>query len=211
VPTVLAIETRVHGRFNGRPFDLRGGGEGRPYDGTITVELTSELGPVPFPMHLMDIPTLLGYPTFSRHQQGCFDLFKVSNGYEYQRHISYSGGGRSDSEHTVSYLGDTIVGDFHVEVEADVPDLTGSEPLVETMYPAGPGKIRSAFLAAWRTRDGSYFTGSVESEYRLTHNATLPWTQFRQVMFSSDHTQEQFRQSEEVNVFRSIPAFYATH
>ena len=209
IPTVLAIETRLHGRVNGKPFDLRGGGEGHPYDGTIQVEYVSELGPVPFPMHLMDIPALMGFPTFSRHQQGCFDLFKISNGYEYERDIQHPGGGHAHSEHTVSYLGDKIVGDFHVEAEVDAPDLVGVEPLVETMYPAGPGKVASTFLAAWRTRDGSYFTGSVQSEYRLTHNATLPWTQFRQVMFKSDHTQERFRQSEDLNVFRSIPAFWA--
>jgi hypothetical protein len=207
IPAVLAIQTRLYGTINGKEFDLRGGGEGRPYDGIIKVEYVSQLGPVHFPMHLMDIPAIMGYPTFSRHQQGCFDLFKLSNGYEYERHIAYDGGGRSDSVHKVTYLGDKIVGDFKVDAEVDAPTLTDVEPLVETMVPAGPGKVASTFWAHWRTREGCLFRGAVESEYRLTHNATLPWAQFRQVIFDSNHTQEVFRQSEELNVFRSVPQY----
>jgi hypothetical protein len=207
VPALLKIETRLYGQLNGKPFDLRGGGEGRPYDGLIKVEYVSELGAVHFPMHLMDIPAIMGYPTFSRHQQGCFDLFKLSDGYEYERHIAYDGGGRSDSVHKVTYRGDRIVGDFKVDAEVDAPELVDIEPLVETMVPAGSGKVASTFHAHWRTSDGSLFRGAVESEYRLTHNATLPWAQFRQVIFDSDHTSQRFRQSEELNVFRSIPQY----
>jgi hypothetical protein len=147
----------------------------------------------------------MGYPTFSTYHPGAFDLFKISDGYTYSRHFDFQNGGRMHTEHRVDYFGDHLKGDFQVvEGEVDIPDIIGCEPTIETFVPAGPGVVRSQFWMAWHLRDGGLFKTNVESEYRLTHNAGLPYMQFRYITFDGDYTETHIRQTERLNVFRDL-------
>jgi hypothetical protein len=205
-PDVMRHETRLWGTLNGVEFELLGGGVGEPFRGKIKTELRSTTGPVPVPMAVLDLEPIMGYPTFSNYQKGCFDLFKISDGYDYERHIRFEDGGRMESVHHVERHGDVMTGDFRVEGELNPPELGEIEPIMETFFPSGPGTIGSRFLAAWHRPDGGIYTASVESEYRLRHNAMLPWLQFRQIQFKTDHTQEVLRQSEDLTVVRDLAA-----
>jgi hypothetical protein len=162
-------------------------------------------------MHLLDIIAIMGYPTYSHYQEGCYDLFKISNGYEYERSIKYENGGHMKSLHKIKYEGGKLTGDFHVlEASAhDIPELVGIEPIAETYYPAGPGKIRSKLMIAWKTKEGKLFRAECDSEYRLSHKTELPFLQFRLINFKkTDHTSEVLDQAETLNVVRDIAGLF---
>src|SRR4051812_44263731 len=93
VPELLRHETRVHGTINGTPFELLGGGVGQPYEGRLSTRLETSGAPLHFPAALLDIVIVVGYPTYSNYQKGCFDLFKLSDGYEYERNFRFGDGG----------------------------------------------------------------------------------------------------------------------
>ncbi len=204
----LDQETHCHGTVNGQDFDLTGGGTGRPFEGHVDTSLNSTKGPMPFPPPLISPVLIMGYPTFSNYLRGCFDLFKISNGYEYERHFKFENGGTMDTVHKITYHGTKLTGDFKVtQAKVQLPKLATIEPTVETFMPAGPGKIRSKMLLAWRLEDGSLFSADIESEYRLTHTAELPWIQFRHIEFSAAYTPTTVKQSERLTVFRAGTAF----
>jgi len=204
VGDILNAETRLYGTVNGQAFELTGGGQGFPYKGELFTVLESTLGPLHFPMHLLDVPAMMGYPTFSKYHPGTFDVFKLSEGYEYERHMRFEDGGCFDSLHQIEYHGDKVCGDFHVEGTVDAPDIVGIEPVVETFIPAGPGRVQSKFVVAYHTSDGGMFLAEADNEYRLTHNVRLPRLQFRHVRFLTNHTQERLEQTDFLNVVRDV-------
>jgi len=192
--------------MNGAPFELVGGGVGKPYDGKLASRLTSKNGPLPFSMHLMDIVAIFGYPTYSCYHEDTTDLFKRSRGgYEYERHLKFENGGFMDTLHKITNDGTSLEGDFCVvDGQVEAPELIGIEPIVETFIPAGPGKIRSECVVAWRKKEGGIFSAKCSSEYRLRHDLELPYLHFRVVHFTTNHTQEILDQQETLNVFRHI-------
>jgi hypothetical protein len=205
VPDELEHRTTLYGTINGEDFKLVGGGKGRPYDGTISTSLRTNPGPVGFKVPVLNMFCVTGFPTFSAYKKGTEDLFKISDGYEYDRVLRFPEGGEIRGVHKVHFEGDNlIVGDFKVEGNVDAPELVGIEPVVETFVPAGKGKVKSSHTVAWKTADGGHFVAHGESEYRLKHDKELPGLQFRHIVFESKHTQETLEQSERLTVVRDI-------
>lgn len=203
IPEDLQHHTKIHGKVNGREFELVGQGSGRPYDGKLESHLSSTRGPLHFPMHLLDIVSIFGYPTYSKYHAGTKDLFKISDGYEYERNLTYENGGFMKTLHIITRQEDGLHGDFQVvDAQVECPELEGIEPISETFIPAGPGKIKSEAVIAWRTVGGGLFTATCKSEYRLKHNECLPYLHFRLVDFTTNHTQENLNQEESLNVLR---------
>jgi len=192
IPQRLRHRTRVTGVFNGKKFELVGGGKGKPHEGILDCKMKSQHGSVGFPMPLMNVIVIFGYPTYSKHVDA-FDVFKRSDGYEYERHIEFQDGGRMHSLHVVRYGGDGteryLNGDFEVEATAEVPeDISSLTPIVETFIPDGPGRVRSQFVLAWQRVCGKLFLANCESEYRLRHQLELPELLFRQAEFVKDRS-----------------------
>ncbi len=207
VPEQLSHQTTISGKFNGKSFELKGSGQGHPYEGKLQSRLESTKGPLHFPMHVLDIVAIFGYPTYSCYREGTTELFKISDGYEYERHIKFENGGYMDTLHKITRSDAGLSGDFRVlkgECQ-NMPELEAIEPIVETFIPAGPGKIKSKCVLAWRKVGGGYFMADCESEYRLKHSKELPALQFRSVSFQTSHTQEVLDQRENLDVFRSYP------
>ena len=207
VPEVLPHHTTIRGTFNGKNFELMGKGHGKPYEGMLESRLETKGPPLHFPMHLLDIVAIFGYPTYSHYHEGTVDLFKISDGYEYERHITYENGGYMDTLHTIVRKDDGLHGDFQVlrGENLQVPELECIEPISETFIPAGPGKIKSTCVLAWRKKGGGLFTAECKSEYRLKHNKSLQGIQFRLVNFTTAHTQTVLDQKESLHVIRSLP------
>jgi hypothetical protein len=206
VPEVLQHKTVISGTANGKQFRLAGEGEGRPYDGKLSSVLKSSNGPLHIPMHLLDIVAIFGYPTYSKYHEDTKDLFKISNGYEYEREIKYENGGYMKTLHKITRHSDHLSGDFKVlECTVDAPELECIEPIVETFIPAGPGKINSEAALAWRKKGGGFFTALCHSQYRLNHKESLPHVQFRVVHFDTNHSQEVLDQKESLHVIRHLP------
>jgi len=203
IPERLAIETTMYGSINGERFKLVGGGEGQPFAGVIHQVLNVNPTAVTFPMGLMDVPGVMGFPTFSRYLDGTTDLFKREPfSYEYKRRLRFQDGGVMESFHRVEYCEDRVVGDFRVEGEGiRATELGPIEPIVETFIPAGPGRIRSTFTVVYPTSDGPY-TAHAKSEYTLHHDGELPGVQFRHIEFTTNHSQETHDQTERLIVFR---------
>ena len=208
IPEELEHETTIRGAFNGEKFELKGKGRGRPYDGKLESRLETTSGQaLPFSMHLLDIVAIFGYPTYSKYQDGTTELFKSSDGYEYERHIKYENGGWMNTLHKIVWRDGRLNGDFQVldgECKT-MPELEGIEPIVETFIPAGPGKIKSRCVIAWRKTGGGLFTADCESEYRLKHSRSLPLLQFRMVEFNTNHTKMVLDQKETLDVIRTLP------
>lgn len=206
VPVELRHKTVISGTANGKEFRLEGEGVGRPYDGKLSSMLKSSTGPLHISMHLLDIVAIFGYPTYSHYHEDTKDLFKISDGYEYERDIKYENGGYMKTLHKISRHSDHLSGDFKVlECSVEAPELESIEPIVETFVPAGPGKIDSQAVLAWRKKGGGYFTGRCESQYRLNHKESLPHLQFRMVHFTTNHSQEVLDQKESLHVIRHFP------
>ena len=196
VPKSLEHRTIIQGQFNGQDFCLSGGGQGSPHEGTLSCKLSSTTGPVPFPMQIMNVIAIFGYPTYSKHIN-VFDIFKRSNGYEYELNIEFENGGHLHSLHIVRY--DDIdgkrylSGTFHVNAHnVQAPDdITNLSPILETFVPAGKGKVRSKFILNWNTSSGKPFLASCESEYRLRHQLELPQVMFRFAEFLQDRSTDE--------------------
>lgn len=197
IPKVLAHKTHLFGRINDDAFDLVGGGSGRPYDGTLNTHLTSVIGPVAFPMHILSPIAIMGYPTYSCYQKGASDLFKISNGYTYSRNLEFDCGGRMETKHTIVRTEDGLSGEFEVlQSSFSAPKIVDIEPCVETFIPSGPGRIKSFFTVRWGVEGGGTYSAKVNSEYRLNHSLELPSTHFRFVTFKTDHSATELRQDE---------------
>ena len=208
VPKQLNNTTTVSGTFNGKSFLLKGKGDGLPYDGQLHSRLETTTGPLHFPMHILDIVAIFGYPTYSKYHADAVDLFKISRGgYEYERNITFNEGGSMSTLQKIVSKDDGLHGDFKVTQGQcpNFPELEGIEPIVETFIPAGPGKIKGRCVVAWRKTGGGLFTANCESEYRLKHDKTIPYLQFRFVEFTTNHTQEVFDQKERHDVIRQLP------
>jgi hypothetical protein len=110
-----------------------------------------------------------------------------------------------NSHHRVDYHGDYLSGDFHIiDAKVDIPDIISCDPTIETFMPAGPGCIKSQFIMGWHLNGGGLFKATVSSEYRLTHNAGLPYFQFRYIIFDGNYEIDHIVQTERLNVFRDI-------
>lgn len=196
-PNTLHHETHTFGVINGEKFDLKGGGVGHPYEGTLNTELKSTHGRVNFQMFILGHVVIMGYPTFSNYQKGGYDLFKISDGYRYTRVFEFEGGGKMKTDHKIKRYPNKVVGEFEVrESNFNAPKLVAMEPLVETFYPKGPGKIESFMKGRWITEDGGIFSANIKSEYFLNHNLELPFPHFRFVKFVCHHTDEICKQDE---------------
>jgi hypothetical protein len=202
LPQQLSVETRIYGSINGERFELAGHGDGLPYKGVLSSRLQSTMGPVSFPLPLLPQLSSLGYQTFCKIEATCRDLFKVSSGYEYERHFTFEDGKTLRSKHKITSHHGKLVGDFFVQGDAPSLDLIDVEPLVEIWVPAGPGKIRGNMLMAWKVRSGSVTTAMVDSEYRLNHQMDLQFVHFRHAKFKISFTDEMLEVCERQVVFR---------
>jgi hypothetical protein len=208
IPGKLEQRTYLHGTVNGEAFAMRGGGMGAPHDGTVATELATNPGPVGFPMGLMAVCIIMGFPTFSKYPKGTHDLFKISDGYEYERHLRFEEGGTLDTISKVTYHGSRggdlqvryVEGDFEVNAQVDAPELVSIEPLVETFEPAGEGRIKSTFKVVWRTADGGTFTADADNVYKLKHKQALPFKHKRRIEFDTEFRQDRIRQSERLTM-----------
>lgn len=161
LPEKLRHITKISGIFNKQSFVLQGGGEGNPHKGILTCRLFSESGPVCFPMPMMNVVAIFGYPTYSQHLN-VYDIFKRSNGYEYERHIYFENQGYMHTMHHVRYSENedlqVLNGDFQVDAEVDFPnDIVSLNPILETFIPMGKGRVQSQFILSWRRKNGSCF------------------------------------------------------
>lgn len=123
-------------------FRLAGEGQGRPDDGKIGSVLKSTTGPLHIPMHLLDIVSLFGFPTYSNYHEDTKDLFKISDGYEYERSITYENGGHMKTLHKVTKHSDHLSGDFQVlECTAKHRSLSASSPLWKHSFQLAPERL----------------------------------------------------------------------
>ena len=102
IPVELPHQTVISCTANGRLFRLEGGGVGRPYDGKLGSVLKSTTGPLHITIHLLDIVAVFGYPRYSNYHEDTKDLFKISDGYEYERNIKYENGGHMKTLHKIT-------------------------------------------------------------------------------------------------------------
>jgi len=145
----LRHRTVLSGTANGKEFRLEGERVGRPYDGELSTVLKSSSGPLHIPMHLPDVVAIFGYPTYSNYHEDTKDLFKISDGYEYESDIKFENGGHVKTLHKITRHSDHLSGDFKIlECNVQSPELESIEPIVETFIPAGPGKINSQAVLA---------------------------------------------------------------
>lgn len=208
IPDKLEQKTFLHGTVNGENFKMRGGGMGAPHEGTVATDLVTNPGPVRFPMGLMAPCIIMGFPTFSKYPPGTHDLFKISDGYEYERHLRFESGGRLDTVSKVTYLGpkgdefhvQQVKGDFEVNGNVEAPELVSVDPLVETFEPDGKGQIKSTFRIVWRTKDGGTFEADANNVYHLNHKQELPFPHKRRIEFDAQFSQDRIRQSERLTM-----------
>jgi hypothetical protein len=208
IPDKLEQKTFLHGTVNGENFKMRGGGMGAPHEGTVATDLVTNPGPVRFPMGLMAPCIIMGFPTFSKYPPGTHDLFKISDGYEYERHLRFESGGRLDTVSKVTYLGpkgdefhvQQVKGDFEVNGNVEAPELVSVDPLVETFEPDGKGQIKSTFRIVWRTKDGGTFEADANNVYHLNHKEELPFPHERRIEFDAQFSPDRIRQSERLTM-----------
>jgi hypothetical protein len=209
IPATLEQRTVLHGTVNGESFKMRGGGMGAPHEGTVATDLTTNPGPVNFKMGLMAPCIIMGFPTFSKYPKGTHDLFKISDGYEYERHLRFENGGKLDTVSKVTYVGpkkaeefqvEHVEGDFEVNGNVEAPDLVSVEPLVEIFESDGPGEIKSTFKIVWRTADGGTFAAQADNHYHLKHKKELPFRHQRRIEFDAQFSPDRIRQSERLTM-----------
>jgi len=206
IPEMLQHVTKVWGKVNNKSFELIGGGVGEPFEGKLNCQLRTTQ-PLSFDIHLLNVLNM-GCPTFSCYQAGTYDLFKISNGYIFEREITYENRGSMKTRHTIKCDNSSKLYNEVEVLEADIgkiPKLVGIEPLVEQFIPAGPGKIRSIMNIVWRKESGGFFTANCVTTYHLNHKVELPWVEYRLIDFlHTKHTETTMDQAEAITVLRSF-------
>nr|BAU68609.1 fluorescent protein [Cribrinopsis japonica] len=92
----MRVKLNMEGSVNCRAFKCTGEGEGKPYEGTrsMNIEVT-EGGPLPFAFDIISHCFAYGQKMFIKHPKDIPDFFKQSfpEGYTWEREVTFEDGG----------------------------------------------------------------------------------------------------------------------
>lgn len=173
----------MQGAVNGHPFVITGEGEGKPYEGKHTINLTvQDGGPLPFSYDILTSAFQYGNRVYTKYPKDIPDYFKQSfpAGYSWDRCMTFEDGGICTVSSHIKIEGDYFIYDirFHgVNFPANGPVMQKKtlrwEPSTERMYVSDGvlmGDVNMALLLEGNKHHGCNF----KSTYKAKKDVVLP-------------------------------------
>nr|AAV66380.1 'pre-Red ancestor' ancestral fluorescent protein variant H05 [synthetic construct] len=112
IKSVMKIKLRMEGAVNGHNFVIVGEGEGKPYEGTQSMDLTVKEGaPLPFAYDILTTVFHYGNRVFAKYPKDIPDYFKQTfpEGYSWERSMTFEDGGICTATNDITMEGDCFI------------------------------------------------------------------------------------------------------
>ena len=200
----LKFTARLTGVVNGQPIKLYGTGRIVLSSGLTDGRYDLEEIPKRFRLPVLSTVLVTGYPNASFSQDRTPNIFS-GRSYSYERSIAFREGGELKLHASCTIDADRLTSTFRLMGHAELPELEGIDPLVESWEPVGPGRIRGQFTAAWPTPVGPVVAADVSTDYRIETDDVQAGLVHRFVTMSSHCSGSELRKVQHVRLFRRWP------
>jgi hypothetical protein len=203
VPREIVFIATVDGSLNSVPMRLHGQGTidhdvGRTEGAYVLTEAPPDFSP-----YLLGPMLITGYPNASRSAVGVENIFK-GRSYRYTRQIAFRTGERIQLAAECDLSDGTLRSRFTVSGDLPHESPAPLEPLIESWIPAGEGRIRGTFTAAWKRLDGQYLVADVTTDYDVDTLMSQQQTLHRYVRISTACKNGRVEKRQDVFLFRDI-------
>jgi Green fluorescent protein len=202
--TLIDFTALLDGDINSSTLDLGGHGIIDHQAGQTTGVYLIWKSPVEFSPYLLGPMLITGYPNASQSIDGAQNIFK-GRSYGYRRQIKFNSGHRLYLRAECDLCNRVLKSRFSITGAVPRVAISPLEPLVESWRPAGPGRIRGEFGAAWRKVDGDYLTADVLTDYEVDTNEQQENVLHRFVRMRTTVNGNEVRKSQKVMLFRELP------
>nr|QAU55049.1 green fluorescent protein [Fimbriaphyllia ancora] len=179
----MKIKLRMRGTVNGHNFVIEGEGNGKPYEGTQTIDLkVIEGAPLPFAYDILTPAFQYGNRAFTNYPADIPDYFKQTfpEGYSWERIMIYEDQGMCMATSHISLEGNCFFYDirFHgVNFPPNGPvmqkKIQKSEPSTEKMYERD-GMLKGDVNMALLLKGGGHYRCDFRSSYKAKKRVILP-------------------------------------
>jgi hypothetical protein len=180
----LTFRTQLSGNLNAQPLLVRGKGSIDETAGITDGEYELTSLPIGFPVELLVLMKVTGYPNASKAVGSAVNPFK-GHSYSYIRTIGVPGGNmilRSDVR-----IADRHLDSFFTIEGAFVPpgELGKVAPIKESWSRAPTGGIGGQFTAVWRNSSGGAYSAAALTAYDVPTTDVVPKNQFRDIYLTT--------------------------
>nr|AAV66368.1 'ALL-ancestor' ancestral fluorescent protein variant B08 [synthetic construct] len=179
----MKIKLRMEGTVNGHKFVIEGEGEGKPYEGTQTMNLKVKEGaPLPFAYDILTTAFQYGNRVFTKYPKDIPDYFKQSfpEGYSWERSMTFEDGGICTATSDITLEGDC----FFYEIRFDGVNFPPNgpvmqkktlkwEPSTEKMY-VRDGVLMGDVNMALLLEGGGHYRCDFKTTYKAKKGVQLP-------------------------------------
>jgi len=152
----------LRGIINDEPILVQG--EGTIEDGLTIGKYDLIKIPDLFNPYILKAMLITGYPNACASLDDSINVFKGSS-YTYQRKLVFNNGGVLQMTAVCNLTCDSLESIFTVKGILKCPELTSSEPIIETWEPIANNKLSGLFRITWKTKDGNFLSADAHSIY----------------------------------------------
>ncbi|CAH3155645.1 unnamed protein product, partial [Porites evermanni] len=200
----MKIKLHMDGDVNGYKFKIEGNGQGRPYEGVQTINLTvTNGGPLPFAFDILTAAFEYGNRVFTQYPPDIPDYFKQTfpDGYSWERTMEFEDGAKCEVKSVISL---PKAGCFEYKIVFNGMGFPPNgpvmqkktvkwEPSTEMMYMCG-GELKGDVNMALLLEDGSHH----RCDFKSTYKAKKPGIQLPKYHYI-DHRIEILEQKDNYN------------
>nr|AAK62982.2 green fluorescent protein [Montastraea cavernosa] len=183
IKPIMEIKLRMQGVVNGHKFVIKGEGEGKPFEGTQTINLTVKEGaPLPFAYDILTSAFQYGNRVFTKYPDDIPDYFKQTfpEGYSWERIMAYEDQSICTATSDIKMEGDCFIYEiqFHgVNFPPNGPVMQKKtlkwEPSTEKMY-VRDGVLKGDVNMALLLEGGGHYRCDFRSTYKAKKRVQLP-------------------------------------
>ena len=161
----------LNGTINGCRVALRGSGICSDSLGIVDGKYKTGGAVTGFDPLVFNAFVVTGYPSESSSVGQAINPFKKTD-YSYDRVVRFEDGKEIVLHTECMFKADTLISEFELHGQSDIPALESIEPLVETWVPVTKNHIKGFFTMIWKTKDGAHLTAQAHSLYYVPHPHT---------------------------------------
>nr|ASG92112.1 mTFP1 [Cloning vector pLX-B2-PcrcmTFP1]UEC50314.1 mTFP1 [Cloning vector pSN.5_mTFP1] len=179
----MKIKLKMEGNVNGHAFVIEGEGEGKPYDGTNTINLEVKEGaPLPFSYDILTTAFAYGNRAFTKYPDDIPNYFKQSfpEGYSWERTMTFEDKGIVKVKSDISMEEDSFIYEIHLKGENFPPNgpvmqkkTTGWDASTERMY-VRDGVLKGDVKHKLLLEGGGHHRVDFKTIYRAKKAVKLP-------------------------------------
>nr|AAV66355.1 'Red/Green ancestor' ancestral fluorescent protein variant C09 [synthetic construct] len=219
----MKIKLRMEGTVNGHNFVIEGEGEGKPYEGTQSMDLTVKEGaPLPFAYDILTTVFHYGNRVFAKYPKDIPDYFKQTfpEGYSWERSMTFEDGGICTATNDITMEGDC----FFYKIRFDGVNFPPNgpvmqkktlkwEPSTEKMY-VRDGVLKGDVNMALLLEGGGHYRCDFKTTYKAKKGVQLPDYHFvdhRIEILSHDKDYNKVKLYEHAEAHSGLPRLAKAH